>query len=151
MTHMDPDQAYGLELLAAVRALPAGAAPLVAAMVRDGCVAVPNAEAMLAALAGMAGAGGAAATEAAGRAMVRAWRAAQARAEGAQPDPTHWQALADMGAGETSTSAAGQRPSTWLRRPTRTRWLASCGNWRVHGAAPRNCLTPGRASVNPPW
>ncbi len=105
MTHMEPDQSYGLELLAAVRALPPGAAPLVAALVRDGCVAVPNAEAMLEALAGLGGSGGAAASDAAGRAMVRAWRAAQARAAGAPPDPAHWQALADLGVVEEACAA----------------------------------------------
>jgi hypothetical protein len=101
-THMDPDRAFGLELLAAVQALPAGAAPLVAVLVRDGCISVPNHEAMLAALEGLGHAAPPAGAEAA---VLAAWRASQARAPGATPDPTTWQPLADLGVLEQAHAA----------------------------------------------
>ncbi len=91
---LDPDLVFGLELLAAVQGLPAGAAPIVSALVRDGCLTVPNPEALLAALDALGQATLPAGAEAA---MLAAWRAAQGpHAPGSVGDPAPWQALVAM-------------------------------------------------------
>lgn len=103
---MNTNLAHGLEMLAAVQTLQPDAASLAAALVRWGCICVPNVEAMLAALAAQGHDTSPAGTASAQRAIVTVWHAAQRRVPGGPPgDPAAWQSLVDLGLMEQAHAA----------------------------------------------
>jgi hypothetical protein len=106
-THLNPDHTHGLDVLAAVQTLRADAAPLAAALVRAGRIALPEASVapMLALLDGLGYADTAAGTKDAQRAMLAAWSGAQGRESGSPGEPAVWDALAGMGLAEQAHAA----------------------------------------------
>ena len=104
-TNLEPDRAYVLELLAAAQTLRPDAAPLVAALVRGGCLVVPDPEPLLALLDGLGHGDTTAGTEAAQGAMLAAWRGVHAPVPGVPPEVGPWLALAEMGIWDQARAA----------------------------------------------